>query len=353
MSLVKEIASRTNQLQRSSLPAVEETKFVRKVRTTLHYANCSTLRQKIQYTTATSTNSDWGLIFEPDGYYLTCWIRPNTLTNIYRDYSDFGNVAFFSTESTNPQLTDGYPPTHDAALVFDGLTEWLDVADDLTIDISNMNVGFSVFARFWCCTFSDTDPTSVGAYRRVASKRDQNGMGWALVVEPNGNMKFTVRTGDNSVPGSIQDQTCYAPGVIQPRKWYEVWGIWIATAPTQPYLIVNGMPFSNPYSNHAEMPNDAGCWLHIGRSSSTTNNLFCGLITDFRFYREYCVVPTEAQNLMNNYWSISPVKRAVIMGENWRFLNDASTFAQGGSVEDLSTLPSVSDGDNTQVVVSE
>lgn len=284
---------------------------------------------------------------EPDLNNLTLWLRFDNWTNVINDKSFFGNNGFIiggSPLGTNGP-DKGYGTT--VAFSFDGSQQLIDVLDNppslrqinitgsftntggntgngsftipssgniattsKSFTVGNNSKGFSVATLLYPSTYS---PTISGQFRYICSKVDDPDNMFVLYFDTNGLIHFWVYRSDVSY--SVVSNSAVP---VQGWNWI------VATYNTSgnvSSLYLNGVQVQTSTDLPFEQPGSTGDFAHavtdlfIG-SNSGGDGFFQGFMSDFRYYHEKVLNPSEVLNLATNYYTVStiPFGQVLIVG---------------------------------------
>jgi hypothetical protein len=252
--------------------------------------------------------------FEPDGQFVTLYIKGRNLGNTLTDYSGFNN---FITIHGDPTLVAGpadFDPgihTHGTkakAIRFNRPTskfendEWLQITDSTRLQIAGQTVGFSLFVRFICYSLADQGDWSPTIYEKIDDSTAIPNDAQMLEVKSDGRLVFIVRDGAVNVP----KQT--AAGTIVAGEIYDVFVTYGVSGAVM-HVYVNGVDktlsnFTGNINWQTDNNNHDMCIARRGLGEDAGFH-YCDVFI-FKYYREMIVSQTQVTNHWINKQTISP-----------------------------------------------
>lgn len=265
--------------------------------------------------------------FEPDGQYLTLYLKARNLGGTLVDYSGFNHTV---TVHGDPVLVPGpasFDPgihthgTKSTAIRFNRPTskfenqEYIQVEDSTRISIAGQTIGHSIFVRFICYSLSDQGGRSPTVYAKVDDSTTPNpNDGTMLEVKSDGRLVLIIRDGAVTV---CAKQT--AAGTIVAGTLYDVFVTYTVSGAVA-HIYVNGVDktlsaFTGNINWHEESF-DHQLWLMYRGNDGNEGHLY-GDWFIFKYYREMIVSQTQVTNHWTNKQTISAHAFGTTMSANY------------------------------------
>ena len=340
-AILKEIVKRIQKLE-SKTDAIDTFEFTQTIRSN---------NDRIAYVTGGKIEGnavvvdpnlkDFQLPLEPDGDKLTCWMRMDSVGagNIITDSSGYGNNALV----VGTIIRQNGPVEDLPGRQFDTTEggDKLRITDSPSINTftQTLTTGFSINFNI--------NPTLVtadgGTSRVIACKVDDSvttrEYAWIIWIDTNSNLYFQVRT------AGVIKTTSKTSAFPSLNSWYRVICTY-SKATSTPKIYINGALANESISNFSGdvvLPTSTTD-LIVGGTDSTSSSRLAAIVSDFRYWREYIISQTEAENIQANGYTITGINYPFIVGRSTLISNEIWDAGPGGNPGDPPPNPDPTPG---------
>lgn len=260
--------------------------------------------------------------FEPDGEFVTCWIRGDNLGNDINDISGFDNHGELYGE---PILVDGTPfdyGIHDFGVKSIALRlnrptsdyvneEHISIPDHASLQISGITTGMTYFLRFKVGSIADQDGFGRTLFEKIDDSTPNNGI--RVLLSSTGRLIVRIKRGGTEYNSQTATSTIAADTV------YEVF-ITYAVSGNVTHIYVNNVDKSltdpGASSNwHTPLTNHDLAIFYRGGTSE--NGHTYGDLYDFMIYKEMVLSATQVSRHFTNKWTVENYPFGEVMVTNY------------------------------------
>lgn len=269
--------------------------------------------------------------FEPDGQYLTLYLKGRSMGNSLKDWSGFNNNASIHgdpilVESTFDPQTYNYG-TKSTAIRFNRSTsefentEYLQVPDAANLRISGISTGFSVFVRFQLYSTDEQNSRARTLFEKIDDSTPSNAT--MLQVKDDGRVVFIVRRAGTTYAKET------GAALTPPFSVYDLF-VTYAVSGNVIHIYVNGVDqtLTNFVGtvNWQDTLTDFDTYI-FQRGAGSEAGYVNGDMLVFKRYQEMVVSPTQVTNHWTNKITISPHAIGTSMITNyWATFGGAGTI---------------------------
>ena len=279
---------------------------------------------------------------EPDGEFVTLWLRGHNMGNTVKDISGFANHGDLIGD---PLLVDGTP--FDYGIKTQGIKsvalrmnrptsenenqEYISVSNDSSLQIAGLVTGISYFIRF-----KIFDIAQQGVSRTLFEKVDDSTPNDGIVVKvgPTGKLIVVLRDSGTEVKKETASSTITTNTVYEVFITYAVSGnaikVYINNVDTTLSNSSDSSNFHSTLTDHS---------LSIFRRGLGSQGYVYGDLYDFLIYREKVVSSTEVGHHYTNKWTIADIPYGQVAVTNYyaTFLESVQTVSSFSSTSFSST----------------
>lgn len=275
--------------------------------------------------------------FEPDGQYVTCWIKGDNLGNQINDISGFDNHGALYGE---PVLVDGTPfdyGIHDYGVKSIALRlnrptsdfeneERIIIPDSTNIRLSGIATGMTYFIRFKVGSIADQDGFGRTLFEKIDDSTPNNGI--RVLLSSTGRLIVRIKRGGTEYNSQTATSTIAADTV------YEVF-ITYAVSGNVTHIYVNNVDktLTDPGASsnwHSPLTN---LDLTIFQRGGTSDDGYTyGDLYDFMIYKEKVLSATQVGRHYTNKWTIENYNFGEVMVANYyaTYIEDFDSFTSTG-----------------------
>jgi len=279
--------------------------------------------------------------FEPDGKYVTLYLKGTSLGNTLKDRSGFNNTTSIYGDPTliESQFDPGIHTfgTKSIAMRMNRQTsdfenlEWLQVPDAAGIRVAGQATGFSIFTRFQLYSLEDQDGRARTIFEKIDDSTPNDAM--MLQVKDDGKLVFIVKDGGVTYAKET------VPALTPPFSVYDVF-VTYSVSGNVIHIYVDGVDqtlanftgtvnWQTTLTNHDLFIFRRG----LGEDGGFVNGDFFNL----KYYREMVVSQAQVTNHWTNKITISDIPYGQCMITNYW-----ATFGGGGVLPGLCSFSATS-----------
>lgn len=259
--------------------------------------------------------------FEPDGQYVTLYLKGRSMGNTLKDWSGFNNTAEIHGD---PILvpSDFDPGTYtygtkSTALRFNRTggefenNEWLQVPDAANLRVSSLSTGFSMFFRFQLYNIDNQNGRSRTLFQKIDDATPDNAT--MLQVKSDGRLVFIV------IDGGVTTAKETGAALTPPFSVYDVFVTYTVSGSVL-HIYVNGVDQTlNDFTgdiNWQTSTTDYDLYIYQ-RGAGSDAGFANGDMFIIKRYQEMIVSQTQVTNHWNNKITISPHEYGTSMITNY------------------------------------